>query len=170
MQHICFFHVIWQSYNGNFFISIHRELSHSFLTFVKYCLHGLLHFIYVVLYCSLRSSLVRMKIAPHSSIVLLLIIKGGVVVKNLPVSVGSSRDTGLILDWENPLEQEMAIFSNTLDRGAWCAVVHGVAKSPLQLSPHVCVHAHTHTHDEDSTTFFCCYGFNCYFKKPRGSQ
>lgn len=74
------------------------------LSFVKYCLHGLLHFIYIVLYCSLHSSLVRMKIAPHSSIVLLLIIKDGAVVKNLPVSVGSARDTGLILDWENPLE------------------------------------------------------------------
>ena len=71
---------------------------------MKYCLHGLLHFIYIVLYCSLRSSLVRMKIAPYSFVVLLLIIQGGAVVKNLPVSVGSARDTVLILDWENPLE------------------------------------------------------------------
>ena len=33
---------------------------------------------------------------------------------------------------------------NSVDRGAWLATVHGVAKSWTQLS--VCVHTHTHTH------------------------
>ena len=31
-----------------------------------------------------------------------------------------------------------------MDRGAWWATVHGVAKSWTQLS--TCVHTHTHTH------------------------
>ena len=44
------------------------------------------------------------------------------------------------LGWEDPLEKEMAIHSsilaweNPMDRGAWWATVHGVAKSQTQLS------------------------------------
>ena len=43
------------------------------------------------------------------------------------------------LGWEDPLEEEMAIHSssclgNPLDRGAWRATVHRVAKSWTQLS------------------------------------
>ena len=44
------------------------------------------------------------------------------------------------LGWEDPLEKEMATHSsilawnNLMDRGAWWAVVHGVAKSRTQLS------------------------------------
>ena len=44
------------------------------------------------------------------------------------------------LGWEVPLEEEMATHSSTLawripvDRGAWEATVHGVAKSRTQLS------------------------------------
>ena len=39
------------------------------------------------------------------------------------------------LGWEDPLEEEMATFSSILawripmDRGAWQAIIHGVAKS-----------------------------------------
>ena len=35
------------------------------------------------------------------------------------------------LGWEDPLEKEMAIscLENPMDRGAWQATVHGVAKS-----------------------------------------
>ena len=57
---------------------------------------------------------------------------GGSVVKNLPANAGSMC---LILGLENPLEQEMATHSSILawrirtDRGAWWAIVHGVAKS-----------------------------------------
>ena len=36
------------------------------------------------------------------------------------------------LSWEGPLEKELATFSsilvNPIDRGAWWAIVHGVAK------------------------------------------
>ena len=44
------------------------------------------------------------------------------------------------LGWEDPLEEGMAAHSsilawrNPMDRGAWWATVHGVAKSRTQLS------------------------------------
>ena len=44
------------------------------------------------------------------------------------------------LGWEDPLEEEMATHSSTLvwripmDRGAWQAMAHGVAKGWTQLS------------------------------------
>ena len=41
------------------------------------------------------------------------------------------------LGWEDPLEKEMAIYSsleNPMDKGAWYATVHGVAKSRARLS------------------------------------
>ena len=44
------------------------------------------------------------------------------------------------LSWEDPLEEGMATYSSILawripmDRGAWWATVHGVAKSQTQLS------------------------------------
>ena len=44
------------------------------------------------------------------------------------------------LGWEDPLEESMATHSNILawripmDRGAWRATVHGVAKSWVQMS------------------------------------
>ena len=53
-------------------------------------------------------------------------------VKNLP----AMQETWVqSLDWEDPLEKGMAIQSsilvmeNPMDRGAWWATVHGVAKS-----------------------------------------
>ena len=44
------------------------------------------------------------------------------------------------LGWEDPLEEGMETHSSVLawgipmDRGAWCAAVHGVAKSQTRLS------------------------------------
>ena len=44
------------------------------------------------------------------------------------------------LGWEDPLEEEMATHSSILawripmDRGAWGATIHGVAKSQTRLS------------------------------------
>ena len=55
------------------------------------------------------------------------------------------------LDWDDPLEKIMATHSSILawripmDRGAWWATVHGVAKSQTQLSDQN-THTHTHTH------------------------
>ena len=59
------------------------------------------------------------------------------MVKNLP----AIQETGVqFLGREDPLEKEMATSSNILawripmDRGAWQATVHRVAKSQTQLS------------------------------------
>ena len=41
------------------------------------------------------------------------------------------RDLGSILGWEDPLEKEMACLKNPMDRGAWQAAVHSVAKSQM---------------------------------------
>ena len=45
------------------------------------------------------------------------------------------------LDWVDPLERRMTTYlyfclENSMDRGAWCATVHGVAKSQTWLSTH----------------------------------
>ena len=50
------------------------------------------------------------------------------------------------LGQEDPLEKEMATLSsilawkNPMDRGAWQAIIHGVAKSQTE-----CTYIHTHT-------------------------
>ena len=77
------------------------------------------------------------------------------VVKNLPAHTGYVRDAGLIPGWgkspgegnDNPLQY--SCLKNPMDRGAWWATVHRVAKSQTQLkrlSMHVSAHTHTHTH------------------------
>ena len=61
------------------------------------------------------------------------------VVKNLPVNAGDLRDVGSIPGWgrfpgegnSNPLQS--SCLENPMDRGAWQATVHGVAKSRRQL-------------------------------------
>jgi len=59
---------------------------------------------------------------------------GSTVVKNSPANAGDSRDMVRILGWEIALEQDMATHSsiltwkNPMDRRAWWAIVHGVAK------------------------------------------
>ena len=59
------------------------------------------------------------------------------MVKNLPVI---QEIWFLSLGWEDPLEKGMATHSSILagripmDRGAWQAMVHGVAKSQTWLS------------------------------------
>ena len=54
-------------------------------------------------------------------------------------SACNARDLGLTLGREDPLEKGMATHSSILawtsmDRGAWQATVHGVAKSWTQLN------------------------------------
>ena len=58
---------------------------------------------------------------------------GGSVVKNLPGNAGDTRDVGSVY----PLEY--SCLENSMDRGAWRAIVHGATKSWTHLS------AHTHT-------------------------
>ena len=65
---------------------------------------------------------------------------GGTVVKNLPANAG---DRGSIPGWErypgigngNPFQ--CSCLENSMDRGAWWAVVYGVAKSQTRLSTHI---------------------------------
>ena len=70
---------------------------------------------------------------------------GGAVVKNPPANAGDARDVGLIpgsgkssgVGNGNPLQY--SCLQNSMDRG-----VHGVAKSPTQLSMYSC-HVYIHT-------------------------
>ena len=61
------------------------------------------------------------------------------MVKNLPAKQETQVQS---LGWEDPLEKEMATHSSILaweipmDRGAWWAPGHGIAKSWTQLSMH----------------------------------
>ena len=60
-------------------------------------------------------------------------------VNNLPACAGDARDTGLISGWErspggqnnNPLQY--SCLENPMDRGAWWATGHRVAKSQTRL-------------------------------------
>ena len=62
------------------------------------------------------------------------------LVKNLPANAGDIRDMDLIPGSErfpgegngNPLQY--SCMENSMDRGAWWATVHGVAKSRTRLS------------------------------------
>ena len=70
-------------------------------------------------------------------------IPGGAVVKNLPANARDARNMGSIPDQEDPLEWELATRSNILactnpmDRGAWWAIVHGVAESDVIERTHI---------------------------------
>ena len=71
------------------------------------------------------------------------------VVKNLPANGGDVRTAGLIPGSGDPLEEaghgnplQYSCLENPMDRGAWWAIVHGVAKSRTQLKR---LSTHTHT-------------------------
>ena len=63
-----------------------------------------------------------------------------VVVKNPPANAGDTRDTSLILgSGRSPKVGNGNLLhyfclENSMDRGAWWARVHGIKKSPTQLS------------------------------------
>ena len=65
---------------------------------------------------------------------------GGAVVKNPPVNTGDTKDMGSIPESErSPGIGASNLFQyscleNSMNRGAWRAAVHGVAKSWIQLS------------------------------------
>ena len=71
------------------------------------------------------------------------------MVKNLLASVGDGRVAGSIpgsgrspgVGNGNPLHY--SCLENSMDRGAWQAIVHGVPKGLTQLS--IAQHTHTHT-------------------------
>ena len=59
---------------------------------------------------------------------------GSAVVKGLPANAGASGDRGLIPGSGRSPEEVMRTLKNPVDRGAWWATVHGVAKSRTGLS------------------------------------
>ena len=65
---------------------------------------------------------------------------GGTMVKNLPSNAGDARDVGLILRSERSLGEgngnplQYSCLENSMDRGAWWIIVHGVSKSQKWLS------------------------------------
>ena len=79
---------------------------------------------------------------------------GGSMVKNSPANVG---DVGLIPGWGrspgegngNPLQY--SCLENPMNRGAWWATVHRVAKNQTWLSARAYTHTHTHTHTHTLT-------------------
>ena len=78
--------------------------------------------------------------------------------KNSPASAGDTRDEGLIPGLKrspgvgNGNLPQYFCLKNPMDRGAWRATVHGVAKSQTQPSvhAHLRMHTHTHTHTHSS--------------------
>ena len=64
-----------------------------------------------------------------------MVFPDGAVVKNLLGNVGDARDMGLIpglgrsLGIGNGNPRQYSFMENSMDRGAWSATVHGVAKS-----------------------------------------
>ena len=44
---------------------------------------------------------------------------------------------------------DMYTLLNSMDRGAWWAALHGVAKSKTLLNDCAYTHTHTHTHNKD---------------------
>ena len=76
------------------------------------------------------------------------IIRGGLVIKNLPTNVEDVRDTGSILGLvrspggENDNSLLYSCLENPMDKGAWQATVHEVTESQTQLSDW----AHTQKH------------------------
>ena len=71
------------------------------------------------------------------------------MVKNLPANAEDTRDTGLILGLgrfcRNGNLLQYSCLENSTGRGAWQAIVHGVAKSRTQLSDCVCTYGHIYT-------------------------
>ena len=67
-------------------------------------------------------------------------LPGDSVVKNLPASagdagdVGSNPGSGSFLGGRNGNPLQYSCLKNSMDRGAWQAIAHGVAKSQVRLS------------------------------------
>ena len=76
---------------------------------------------------------------------------GGPVVKNPHANAGDIRDmasipgSGRCPGGGHGNILQYSCLGNPMNRGAWWATVHGVAKSKMRLSAHVHVCAHTHT-------------------------
>ena len=95
---------------------------------------------------------------------------GGTMLKNPPASAG---DWGSISGLGkspgpgngNPLQN--SCLRNPIDRGAWWATAHGVAKvQTTDTCTLACVCARTHTHTHTHTQVLGCEGFSSCSKQP----
>ena len=82
------------------------------------------------------------------------------VVKNLPADVGDTGDTHSIPGSArdpgegNRNQLQYSCLENPMDRGVWRAIVHGAAKSQIQLSTqHTCMETKAYTLTLWSHTF-----------------
>ena len=72
------------------------------------------------------------------------------VVKNLPVNEGDLRDAALIPELgrspggRNGIPLQYSYWENSMDRGAWRAIVHGVAKESDTTE---CLSTHRHANE-----------------------
>ena len=68
--------------------------------------------------------------------------------KKLPGDPGSKSGLGRSPGEGNGYPLQYSCLENSMDRGAWWATVHGVAKSQtwLKTNTHTHIHTHTHTH------------------------
>ena len=98
------------------------------------------------------------------------VFPGGAVVKNLPANSGYARDLvsmpglGRPSGIGNGNTLQYSCLEISMDRGAWWATIHGVAKSQTKLSNDVCMHVcthmcartptHTHTHTHNHYSNF----------------
>ena len=79
------------------------------------------------------------------------------MLKNPLADAGDSRDAGSIPGLGrssgvgNGKLLQYPCLENSINRGAWWAIVHGVAKSQTWLSAHVCTHTPTYTHTHTHT-------------------
>ena len=81
-------------------------------------------------------------------------LPNGAVAKNLPVNSGGAGDAGLILDGEDPLEEETVTHCSVLARESpWTEEPGRQQSMGLQRVGHNCatVRAHTHTHTQRHT-------------------
>ena len=91
---------------------------------------------------------------------------GGTVVKNLPANAGDARDAGSIPGLGrspgvgNGNRLQYSCQENSMDRGAWWATVHGVAKSQTRLSTHTLNNRFPVRVKQASTGRKCCLGFS----------
>ena len=74
------------------------------------------------------------------------------MVKNLTANAGDTRDmdskpgSGRSPGVGNGNPLQYYCLENPMDRGAWWAAIHGVAKNRTRLNTRARAHTHTHTH------------------------
>ena len=86
-----------------------------------------------------------------------MIFQVALVVKNSPAKAGDKRDTGSISGsgrsgGGHGIPFQYSCLENSMDRGAWLAEVHGVAKSRTWLKDWACIQEDTYNNTHCSIT------------------